>query len=217
MRHGPYQAPVKATSAPVATTAVSEPVQEPEQHAQAAKKHVQKQPKPQESNREPVDAGFCVLPYGTEAGAYESWLFESEPPAGTRELYRSLNGEGKEYKAGSIMLLVDPEKQDDEQIAHASSKQRIDTALEPLTHEEANLLHKHYATIANFTSYADTGIGLAAEPVGKYFESIEKILKEIQETYKNTYITRGALIANNFMSDVANCLKSLNPYSKSIS
>ncbi|KLP36236.1 PAAR domain-containing protein [Enterobacter ludwigii] len=38
MRHGPYQAPVKTASAPVATKAVSEPVQEPEQHAQAAKK-----------------------------------------------------------------------------------------------------------------------------------------------------------------------------------
>lgn len=178
----------------VATAPAPEPakVAEPEQHAQVAKKKV-------EAKREPVDAGFCVLPYGAETGAYEPWLFESEPPAGTRELYRSLNGEGKEYKAGSIMLLVDPEKQDDEQIAHMqAAKQRIDTALEPLTHEEANFLHRHYATIANFTSYADTGIGLASDPVGKYFESIEKILKEIQETYKNTYITRGALIGEQF-------------------
>lgn len=38
MRHGPYQAPVKATSAPVETKAVSEPAQEPVQHAQVAKK-----------------------------------------------------------------------------------------------------------------------------------------------------------------------------------
>ncbi len=97
------------------------------------------------------------------------------------------------------MLLVDPDKQDDEQIAHMkAAKQRIDIALEPLTHQEANFLHKHYATIANFTSYADTGIGLAADPVGKYFENIEKILKEIQDTYKNTYLTRGALIGEQF-------------------
>lgn len=199
MSHGPYQAPVKAAPAPVAVKATSEPVQEPEQHAQAAKKPAQAEPKPQESKREPVDAGFCILPYGAETKAYEPWLFESEPPAGTRELYRSLNGAGKEYKAGSIMLLVDPEKQDDEQIAHMkAAKARVDAALAPLTHEEANLLHKHYATIANFTSYADTGIGLAADPVGKYFESIEKILKEIQETYKNTYLTCGALIGEQF-------------------
>lgn len=38
MKHGPYQAPVKAVSAPVAAKAVSESVQEPEQHAQVAKK-----------------------------------------------------------------------------------------------------------------------------------------------------------------------------------
>lgn len=79
-----------------------------------------------------------------------------------------------------------------------AAKARVDAALEPLTIREANLLHKHYATIANFTSYADTGIGLAADPVGKYFESIEKILREIQETYKNTYITRGSLIGEQF-------------------
>ncbi|OAT78892.1 hypothetical protein A9B99_04120 [Mangrovibacter phragmitis] len=185
-------APVVAPLVAAPPTPEPAKVEEPEQHAQVAKKKV-------ETRREPVDAGFCVLPYGAETGAYEPWLFESEPPVGTRELYRSLNGAGKEYKAGSILLLVDPDKQDDEQIAHMkAAKQRIDTALEPLTHEEANLLHKHYATIANFTSYADTGIGLAADPVGKYFENIERILKEIQETYKNTYMTRGALIGEQF-------------------
>ncbi len=159
--------PVKA--APVAVPLVAaapspEPtkVAESEQHAQAAKKKV-------EAKREPVDAGFCVLPFGAETGAYETWLFESEPPAGTRELYRSLNGAGKEYKAGSIMLVVDPEKQVSNQIEHMkAAKQRIDTALEPLTHKEANFLHNHYATIANFSNIADKGIGLAADPVGKY-------------------------------------------------
>ncbi|MCS5807564.1 hypothetical protein LNO89_04185 [Klebsiella pneumoniae subsp. pneumoniae] len=78
------------------------------------------------------------------------------------------------------------------------------------------MLHKHYATIANLTSYADTGIGLAADPVGKYFESIEKILREIQETYKNTSHNEEARCwENNFTFNVASCLKSLNQYLKS--
>lgn len=198
MSHGPYQAPVKTTPAAAVKTAPA-PIQEPEQHTQAAKKYEQEEPKQQESKREPVDAGFCVLPYGTVTKAYEPWLFESEPPAGTRELFRSLNGEGKEYKAGSIMLVVDPDKQDSEQVAHLqAAKNRVDAALAPLTHQEANFLHEHYATIANFSNIADKGIGLAADPAGKYFENIEKILKEIQETYKNTYLTRGALIGEQF-------------------
>lgn len=160
---------------------------EPEQHAQTAKK------------KTGIDAGFAVLPYGGTTEAWQRLLFTENPPAGAKELFATLNGADKSYKAGSIMLLVDPEMQDGEQIAHMkAAKQRIDTALEPLTHQEANFLHKHYATIANFTSYADTGIGLAADPVGKYFENIEKILKEIQDTYKNTYLTRGALIGEQF-------------------
>lgn len=38
MRHGPYQAPVRATSTPAAAKATPDSVQEPDQHAQVAKK-----------------------------------------------------------------------------------------------------------------------------------------------------------------------------------
>lgn len=178
---------MSAKSAVAVVPLVQQAQQEPEQHAQTAKK------------KTGIDAGFAVLPYGGTTEAWQRLLFTENPPAGAKELFATLNGADERYKAGSIMLLVDPDKQDDEQIAHMkAAKARVDAALASLTHEEANLLHKHYATIANFTSYADTGIGLAADPVGKYFESIEKILKEIQETYKNTYLTRGALIGEQF-------------------
>ncbi len=209
--HGPYQGNV-AKAAPVASSTVAEP----EQHAQAAKKPAQDVPtqqdsKPHQSEREPVDAGFCVLPYGSVTESYEPWLFNKEPPAGTRELYRSLNGSGNEFKAGSIMLLVDPDKQNSMQIAHMqAAKERIDAALAPLSHEEANFLHQHYATIANFSSFADKGIGLAADPVGKYFENIQKILSEIQDTYKNAYLTRGALIGEQFYVRRSQLFKELN-------
>lgn len=162
--------------------------QEPEQYAQTARK-----------KRTGVDAGFCVVPQQATTVSFENILFAGVQPAGTRELYRALNSPDKEYKAGSILLIVDPDKQDAEQIAHMkAAKQRIDTALEPLTYQEASFLHQHYATIANFSNIADKGIGLAADPVGKYFENIEKILKSIQETYKNTFLTRGALIGEQF-------------------
>jgi uncharacterized Zn-binding protein involved in type VI secretion len=172
---------------------------EPEQYAQVAK------------SKAGVDAGFAVIPYGGTTEAWQRLLFTENPPAGAKELFSTLNGPDEKYKAGSIMLLVDPDKQDDEQIAHMhAAKQRIDTALEPLTHQEANFLHQHYATIANFSNIADKGIGLAADPVGKYFENIEKILKEIQETYKNTYMTRGALIGEQFYMRRSQLFKELD-------
>ncbi|ERK07473.1 hypothetical protein L579_2402 [Pantoea sp. AS-PWVM4] len=160
---------------------------EPEQHAQTTRP------------KTGVDAGFTVIPYGGTTEVWQRLLFTENPPTGATQLFATLNGANEKYKAGSIMLLVDPDKQDDEQIAYLlQAKARVDAALEPLTQEEANFLHQHYATIANFTNIAEKGIGLAAEPVGKYFENIEKLLKEIQETYKNTYMTRGALIGEHF-------------------
>jgi hypothetical protein len=175
-----------------------EPI-EPEQYAQTAKK------------KTGIDAGFAIIPCGGTTEAWQHQLFTDNPPAGVKELFAMLNGPEERYKAGSIMLVVDPNKQDEEQIAHMqAAKQRIDAALEPLTHKEANFLHNHYATIANFSNIADKGIGLAADPVGKYFENIGKILKEIQETYKNTYITRGALIGEQFYVKRAQLFKELD-------
>lgn len=161
---------------------------EPEQHAQTAKK-----------KRTGVDAGFCVVPQQSTTESFESILFAGDQPEGTRELYRSLNGAGKEYKAGSILLVVDPDKQDSEQIAHMqAAKARVDAALAPLTHQEANFLHKHKDTIDLFTSQASTTTGIASEAAGKYFEKIENVLTRIQQSYQNQYITSGSLIGEQF-------------------
>ena len=182
----------KISSSPLSQLQDSSDQAEPEQHAQSAKIN-------SDQINAGLDAGFAVIHCGGTTEGWKRLLFTGQPPAGAEELFTTLNVPEKEYKAGSIMLLVDPARQDDEQIAHLqNAKQRIDAALEPLTHQEANFLHEHYATIANFSSIADKGIGLAADPAGKYFENIERILKEIQETYKNTYMTRRALIGEQF-------------------
>lgn len=168
--------------------------QEPEQHAQTAKKI-----------RIGVDAGFCIVPRQSTAESFESILFAGGQPEGTRELYRSLNGAGKEYKAGSILLVVDPDMQDNEQIAHMqAAKQRIDAALAPLSIQQANFLFKHKDTIEMFAAAAITAndaagnVGRATEAAKGYFERVEKILVEIEKTYKNQYITSGTLIGEQF-------------------
>jgi len=161
--------------------------QAPEQHAQTVKKKIG------------IDAGFAVLPYGGTTEAWQRLLFTDNPPAGAKELFATLNGADKKHKAGSIMLLVDPEKQDDEQIAHMkAAKARVDVALEPLTHHEANFLHKNKDTIDLFTSRASPTTGIASEAAGKYFEKIENVLTRIQQAYKNQYITNGLLIGEQF-------------------
>ncbi len=195
-------------SRPQSIRIVSQP--QPVQHTQTAKVPPQTSPSPQPVTAPPkklhipVDAGYCILPYGATAKSYESWLFNDEPVSGTKALYHSLNGSG-EFKAGSLLLIVDPEKQDDRQIAHMkAAKARVDAALAPLSHQQALFLHKNRDALAMAAAALDasgTGrdaAGTIAEAAKGYFERIEQLLIQIQTTYQNAYITQGALIGEEF-------------------
>ena len=186
-----------AAALPAALLTQTKP--EPAQHAQAAKKERRS------DKREGIDAGFAVIPYGGTTEAWQRLLFTENPPAGAKELFATLNGAGERYKAGSIMLLVDPEKQDDAQIAHMkAAKARVDAALAPLSIKQANFLYKYKDTIEMFAAAATTAndvvgySGKVTEAVKGYFEKVEKILIEIEKTYKNQYITNGTLIGEQF-------------------
>lgn len=162
-----------------------------------------------EPSREPVDAGFCVLPYGSTPSSYEQYIFVN-PPEGTRELYKKLNPDIKK-KPGSILIIVDPEKQDADQIKHIErARDRIDNALEPLTLDEARFLYQNRHVIDMFTSYGSDYGGILSDMSEKYFGEIESTLKQIQDTYKNTYATRGVLISEQFFAERRRLFKKLD-------
>ncbi|MDX7024253.1 hypothetical protein SJ090_23660, partial [Enterobacter cloacae] len=86
----------------------------------------------------------------TSPKKYECELIVN-PPSGVKELYRKLNPE-MEKKPGSILIVVDPEKQDQKQIQTLQkARDKIDKALEPLTIEEAKLLHDNRAVVDTFS------------------------------------------------------------------
>lgn len=153
-------------------------------------------------SREPVDAGFCVLPYEATPSSFESRFFIN-PPDGTRELYHKLNPDIKK-QPGSILLVVDPEKQDQQQIEILQkARDRIDNALAPLTLPEARVLHKNRASVDIFSSqlYSDalgqSGdiLGYIKDTGGGYYEEINKTLNEIQALYKKTYSSNSGRIS----------------------
>ncbi|MDR7940444.1 PAAR domain-containing protein [Enterobacter soli] len=189
---------------PIAPKPVSAPTFSPQPPAATPPKPISPVPVKEEEQREPVDAGYCILPYGSHTRAYDPHLFLN-PPSGVRELYLSLNGEDKQYKVGSILLIVDPEKQDEKQIAHLqAAKERIDTALAPLSHQQAQFLFKNKDTLEMFAAAASKTSeiygysGQVTEAAKGYFQQVENILVSIEKSYQNHYITSGALISEQF-------------------
>ena len=169
-------------------------------------------------SREPVDAGFCVLPYGATPSSFESRFFIN-PPDGTRELYHKLNPDIKK-QPGSILLVVDPEKQDQQQIETLQkARDRIDKALAPLTLPEARVLHENRASVDIFSSqlYSDalgqSGdiLGYIKDTGGGYYEEINKTLNEIQALYKKTYSSNsGRISGEEFFGQRERLLKKLD-------
>lgn len=162
-----------------------------------------------EEPREPVDAGYCIVPWNGTPEAYEPYLFNGASSDVT-DLYKSLNSEQR-FKAGSILLVVDPLKQDPTQIEHMTrAKERIAKALEPLTEQEASLLYKNKDVIDLFTSVSSDYGGILTDVAGKYFSEIESILKQIQSTYINQLTTRGTLIGEQFFIERSELFKRLD-------
>lgn len=151
----------------------------------------------EESPREPVDAGFCIVPWNGTPAAYEPYLFQN-PKNDTIELYKKMNPEQR-FKAGSILLIVDPLKQDSSQIEHMKkAKEKIDNALETLTEQEASFLYKNRQVIDLFSSIGGDYGGLVSGMAKDYFLEIQNTLIKIEETYRNQLITNGTLISEQF-------------------
>lgn len=165
--------------------------------------------KSQEEPRIPVDAGFCVLPFGTTPSLYKPWFFiNSEEDV--LSLYDEMNPE-KEKKPGSILILVDPLKKESDQIEHLKkARDTVDAALEPLTNAEALFLYKHRNVIDQFSSIGGDYGGFLSGMAKEYFSEIEKTLTSIQQTYQNQFITHGTLISEQFFIERNQLFKKLD-------
>jgi hypothetical protein len=109
------------------------------------------------------------------------------------------------------LIIADPEKQDADQIKHIEkARDKIDSALESLTLDEARFLYQSRHVIDMFTSYGSDYGGILSHMSEKYFGEIENTLKQIQDAYKNQYITHGTLISEQFFAERKQLFKKLD-------
>jgi hypothetical protein len=121
----------------------------------------------------------------------------------SRELFNQLNAGSPDLLPGQIVLFADPCNKDQAHAMHAlqAAKAKIDESYRQLDRQEASFLGEHYAALANFSSIADKGVGLAGDSMQTYFERLEDVLRKIQDAHRNTYQATGKLAGEAFYAE----------------
>lgn len=141
--------------------------------------------------------GFMIANRDAILSELVNEIFTDKSPSEAIDLFRKLNGpDDSVIKAGSILILADPEYPYEEELAQLITAQKTaQLALEAVENEGINrdFFLDHYATLSHFSSIASTGVGITGTVGEVYFTKINKILNQIDQLYKSTYVGNTAL------------------------
>ncbi len=136
------------------------------------------------SSVEPQEPGFYVVPKSTTREALEATLFPAPDPAVMRK-FRALNPPRGEVKAGSMIVLSDPNNllctREEAQLMAAA--ETVNVALEALTADEADFMHRHGAEIASFTGQTSTWLGVSAVVMETHLNNLRDTLQAMERLH----------------------------------
>ncbi|WP_256590854.1 MULTISPECIES: PAAR domain-containing protein [unclassified Pseudomonas] len=145
------------------------------------------------------EPGFYVAPESMTREALEAALFGSRDPAVMRK-FQALNPGLGDVKAGSMIVLGDPKNTSctyqEAQLMQAA--QQVKAALEPLTPDEAEFMHRHAAEIASFTGQTSTWLGVSAAMMEQHLNRMRDTLLAMERLHQDTYRQHGHLRSPQF-------------------
>lgn len=159
----------------------------------------------------PEEPGFYIVPKSISAEKLETQLFPSPNPSVIAK-FRTLNPNLDLVKAGSMIVLSDPDHQQCtyEESLLMQTAQIVSTALEPLTVEEADFMAQHYGVIQTALSDESKVIGVTTAMASNHLDGIKTILKDIENLHTNTLEANGSLNSKKFKKQRARLLKNLD-------
>jgi hypothetical protein len=159
----------------------------------------------------PQEPGFYIVPKSISAEQLEARLFPAPQP-NVIARFRSLNPNLDQVKAGSMIVLSDPDNQQCtyEESLLMETAEIVRAALEPLTVEEADFMAQHYGVIQGALSDQSKVIGIVTAMAANHLDGIKNILKDIETLHTNTLEAKGSLNSKNFKKQRAQLLKSLD-------
>ena len=162
------------------------------------------------SGQEP---GFYIVPSSMTREALEATLFPIRNPAVIRK-FQVLNPNTGDVKAGSMIVLSDPNNPSctyqEAQLMQAA--QQVDAALDSLTQDEADFLHRHGAEIASFIGQTSTWLGVSAVVMETHLANLHDTLQAIERLHQESYRQHGHLKSPKFFAERQRLLAQLDAH-----
>ncbi len=159
------------------------------------------------------EPGFYIVPKSMSREALEKTLFPAPDPAVMRK-FRALNPLTVDVKAGSMIVLSDPNNTSctyqESQMMQAA--QQVDDALDPLTPDEADFVHRHGAEIASFIGHTSTWLGVSAVVMEKHLGNLRDTLQAIERLHHESYRQHGHLKSPQFFAERQRLLAQLDAH-----
>lgn len=157
------------------------------------------------------EPGFYVVPKTTTLEALKAALFTSPEP-GVMDKFLTLNPNLNEIKAGTMIVLSDPNNlqctKEESLLLEAASV--TNKALEELSPEEAEFLVRHRDEIESFLSAGGTGMGVGAAVFSSHLKGVRELLDDIDALHKRTFEAHGHLRSPEFFLERNKLFSKLN-------
>ncbi|MCP1473148.1 hypothetical protein ABIA54_002768 [Pseudomonas sp. EB276 TE3739] len=159
----------------------------------------------------PPEPGFYVVPKSIVAEKLEAQLFPSAKP-NVIARFRSLNPNADMIKAGSMIVLSDPDNQQCtyEEALLMQTARFVSATLEPLTVEEADFMAQHYGVIQTALAYESKVIGVVTAMAANHLDGIKNVLADLEKLHVHTLDVKGSLNSKPFKKQRAQLLEKLD-------
>ncbi|MDZ5435118.1 hypothetical protein T3H00_20950 [Pseudomonas fluorescens] len=128
--------------------------------------------------------------------------------------FQALNPGLHDVKAGSLIVLGDPKNSSctyqEAQLMQAA--QQVKAALDPLTPDEAEFMHRHAAEIAGFIGDTSTWLGVSAAVMEKHLSGLRDTLQAMERLHQDSYRQHGHLRSPQFFADRQRLLVQLDAH-----
>ena len=168
---------------------------------------------PPSSRPHPQEPGFYIVPKSTTVDQLKTTLFPS-PSSAVLGKFQSLNPNLSDVKAGSMIVLSDPNNfrctREESQLMEAATK--TNEALSTLSADEANFMQRHRGEIQNFLALGSPAIGIGEAMFARNLDDLNNILREIEALHQKAFLKDGHLRSPEFFSERKRLLARLDTH-----